>query len=218
MIYDEFREPWMPTLEEIEYLKTHGTTEEQEYYSQFGWNQIEVSADCETISERMTLLGMRFMERYGNRLLSFETLERWQIRLQNKFDELQYRFERAYALYDSYRADMDESILDGDSTVTDGTNQASGSDSSTNANTTKTIDTPDSAINDNDDYADSLSKSDGSGSTTYGRKDTVHNAVVREIHGKGVIENVNDSMDKFRDIDTEFIKQFENMFLNVFWY
>lgn len=218
MIYDEFREPWMPTLMELEYLKEHGTQEEQEYYSQFGWDQLVVSAECPAITAKWSNLETRFMERYGARLLNTETLERWQVRLQNKLDEIQFRYERAYRLYTEYAEDMDNDILESEVTQVNATNQASGMDSTTGNSSTKNIDTPDSAINDDDDYADSLSKSQSGGSTTYGRKDTMGSTTTREMHGNSVIDNIHASIDKYRDIDTEFVKEFENLFLNVFWY
>lgn len=211
-------EQWLPTLLEIEYLKRHGTPEEQVYYSQFGWDQLEISIDCPLLSDRREILAERFMGRYGNRMLNAETMERWQMRLQNRMDEIQTRFERAYKLYDQYKFEMERDFIEAETTTTHGTNQASGSDSSTNNSTTKNIDTPDSAINADDDYADNVSKSSGGGSTTYGRTDTVDNTIVREIRGRGVVDGINDNIDKFRDIDTELIRAFENNFLNIFWY
>lgn len=211
-------EAWLPTLLEVEYLKARGTEAERQYYSRFGWNNLVVSVECQHLIERWDYLGERFMGRYGARMLNAETMERWQVRLQNRLDEVQHVFERAYSLYAQYREDMDGDIIESETITGTSTAQASGTDSTTGDTTTKNIDTPDSVINASDDYADNLTKSASGGSTTYGRKDTMDTTTTREVHGKGVIENVNDSIDRFRDIDTEFIKAFENNFLNIFWY
>lgn len=211
-------EQWLPTLVEIEYLKTHGEPDEQSYYSQFGWNKLEVSNQCPFLIDRWNYLGERFMERYGSRMLNSETMERWQVRLQNRLDEIQFIYERAYALYAQYREAMDEDILESEVTTTSATTEASGTDSTTGTTSSRSIDTPDSVINADSDYADNVTDSTSGGSTTYGRKDTMGSTVTREIRGKGVMDNVNDSIDTFRDLDTEFVKSFENNFLNIFWY
>ena len=62
-------EIWIPTLNEVEYMKTHGSPEEQAYYSKFGWEQLEVPLDCDRVLDRMNTLKIRFDERYGGRML-----------------------------------------------------------------------------------------------------------------------------------------------------
>lgn len=200
MTYDPNAYSFIPTLNEVEFYKTDTSDPERKaYYSQFGWEKLVVPAACTTVSGKMTALKTLFVGRYGFRRLNSETMERWQIRLQNRFDQFVEEMERAYTLYSSNLAVMNSDIVKGQKVVT------SGSDGVTS--TSKEIDTPDSAVNDDDDYADRLNK--GSATTTYGKTSTV------TITGQ-VVDDVNRSIDSWRDLDVFFISQFENNFLNVF--
>ena len=203
---------WLPTLKELMQLRT-----EDPYYQQFGWDRLVVPTGCTYVGERMDDLNVRFYERYGNRMISHETLENWQIRLQNKFDEVVDKYNRAYALYDEHADGIMDDIRTGVKRTVNGENQASGHDDIDTANTTKQIDTPDSAVNESDDYADSYTKGQGKHKTTYGRKDTNKVTEVQEATGI-LLENINRTIDDYKDMDTQFVAEFENLFLNVFWY
>lgn len=204
-------QPWLPELIDIEAMKTGP---EGAYYSKFGWEQLVVPADCQMVADRMADLKVRFDERYANRMLNSETLERWQVRLQNRFDEKVHIYERAYRLYQQYEQDMLDDVVQGEKIVVAGTNQQGGSDSSTVE--ARNIDTPDEVINANDGYASSLSRNQGT--TEYGRKDTVNSTTTRTVTGQALVEGINNAIYSWRDLDTEFVKEFENNFLNVYWY
>lgn len=179
--------PWLPTLWDIAGLKP------DDYWDQFGWEQLECPADCTYVTNRMGVLKTRFEERYADRMLNAETMERWQLRLQNKFDEVVYRYDRAYQAYTCNDEDM---FADVKQFVTVKVS-ASG--------TGKSIDTPDSVVNADSDYADSLTKNESTTENT------------TSYTGTGLTKSINDSIDNWRDIDTEFINEFENNFLNIFW-
>lgn len=204
--------PWLPQLVDIENFKVN--SDDPDYWKKFGWEALEVPTDCARVRGRMTILKTRFDERYANRMVNAETMERWQIRLQNRFDEVVARYDRMYELYLRYDSDMKEDILSGDKTVTTSTAQAGGSD--TSEGTGRNIDTPDENINDNTGYAGS--RTDSKATNTYGRTDTINSTITRTITGQGVVDSVNDSVMAWRDIDTEFVKEFENLFLNILWY
>ena len=210
---EEWIDMWLPDLNSLEYWKSQEPTK----YAGYGWSALVVPTECTYVSARMTELGTRFLERYGNRMLNAETLPRWQIRLQNRFDEVVDKWNRAYLLYTTQSTAMLNDIKTGTKTTVSGTVQASGSDSSSNTNTNKVADTPDSVINLNDSYADRVSKNTGSGSVTYGKKDTTNSTTTSEDTGI-LLENVNRTVHDWEDIDTEFIKDFENNFLNIFYY
>lgn len=203
---------WMPTLAELMHLRN-----EDPYYEGFGWDQLMVPPDCTYVSDRMDHLEIRFYERYAMRMIGNETLERWQLRLQNKFDEVVDKYNRAYALYDANNEGMMSDIRTGTKRVIKREGQASGSDSTSTSSVNKRIDTPDSIVNENDDYADSYNKGTGSSTVTYGRKDKDDVDETTEATGI-LLENVNRTIDGWKDIDTMFIAEFENLFLNVFWY
>lgn len=215
---------WLPQLVDIENFKVN--SDDPAYWQRFGWEALEVPADCTRVSERMTTLKTRFDERYANRMVNAETMERWQIRLQNRFDEVVRRYDRMYELYQRYDSDMKEDILSGDKTVTtsneSGSMTATSKGTDTSEGTGRNIDTPDENINDVTGYAgsrtESTGKSESSVTNNTNSANRMDSTVTRTITGQGVVDSVNDSVMAWRDIDTEFIKEFENLFLNIFWY
>ena len=210
-------EIWIPTLNEVEYLKSHGSPDEQRYYSQFGWEQLEVPPDCYRVLDRMNTLKIRFDERYGGRMLGQETMERWQIRLQNKFDEVVYKWDRAYELYANNQQTMLVNIIDGRIVSNDTSSNIDITDDTVNTSKNKVIDTPDSAINDNSDYADVVYHNDGRRTNTGSRNNRTTSNSKEEVTGN-LIDKVNSTALKWMDIDTMFVKEFENNFLNIFYY
>ena len=185
--------PWVPTLQDIETRKDHDT-ELGRYYERFGWEQLVVPADCPRVAARMDDLKILFDQKYAFRMLNSETLEEWQIRLQTRFDRFVHIFERAYLLYSQYEQDMIDDMRGGEII----TRTASGVGS--------TVNTPDIKINASDDYADSRTRS-----ATSEKVETVRT-------GEGLVDDINAGFRKFVDVDQEFIAQFEDSFLNIFWY
>lgn len=231
MSYDEsyFHDadaPWMPKLIDILAFKNQtDIPEKAEYFGQFGWEQLdygqgegEYDGPYPHIAERWSILTTRFNQRYAYRMLGVETMEHWQNNLQEKFDAMAPRYELAYALFDEHGDQLVDDIVEGEKEDITETNQASGSDSSTSTNTGKSWDTPDSSINAQANYANSVSTSDGGGSVTYGRKDTHNIARTKLITGKGILTNINETVRNFKDVDTMFINEFDSLFLSVYWY
>lgn len=200
------------------------------YYDRFGLDRVEIPADCPRLTAVMPRAIQLFNERYAYRMLNSETLEQWQMRLQHTADLNVYRYERALTLYATNAEEL-ANVLEKKITVRDYTSQNSGSDSTTYgrkdtfAGSVKNIDTPDSAINASDDYADSLTKSDnsntasGTDTLTHGLKNEIDDTVTetREPEG-GFVPALNDNIDAYRDIAVDFVREFENNFMNVFWY
>lgn len=208
--------PWMPELIEVEKYKIDGS--DAAYFSNFGWEQLEVPDDCPLVGARMAWLKTRFDERYAYRMLGQESMERWQVKLQSRFDEVVYKYERAYSIYDTNSTEMLADVVDGEKETLTNEIQASGQDVVSNLGETRNIDTPDTPLNESESYADSITKTTAGNTATYGRKDTTQSTRVRTITGTSMIESINNNIDQWRDIDTEFVKEFENNFLNVFWY
>lgn len=333
--------PWLPKLIDIEHRKDAG----EPAYQNIGFDALDIPSSLEEITDRAADLKVRFDERYAYRMINSETLPRWQNRLQNRFDEIADRYERAYRLYAANGAAMMDDILPGWKEVMDRTDAASGTDTTTrtgnetlgmagseslektgseetaksgsetdtksgtetdtkngtrelsyggtekitdggtDTETKRFADTPDSAINLSDSYADRTEKSslghgkteeksftnrkdtetftnladvksftnrqdtrsytDRKDTTTYNqRKDTrsfqdrvdtrTYNQVADAlVHGKQVdidytlthtetgsqiIDAVNEAIRKWQDLDTQFVQEFENLFLNIFWY
>ena len=206
-VFSDAELPWLPTLGDVEYFKVN--SDDPDYWKRFGWEALDVPGEATFVKERMDQLKIRFDERYANRMLNAETMERWQIRLQNRFDEIVRRYNRLYELYVRYDEDMRNDIIEGEKTVTRGTVSSGGKDSSTGRN----IDTPDENVNDISGYAGSRSTSE----TNYGRTDTTDVTVDRTLTGMRIVDSINNSTANWLDIDTEFVKDFENLFLNILW-
>lgn len=204
--------PWLPKLCDVENFKVN--SDDPAYWKRFGWEALEVPGECTFVGERMEILKTRFNQQYFDRKLNSETMEVWQVRLQRRFDEVVHRYDRMYELYQRYDQDMKEDIISGEKTVTESRAQAGGSD--TSEGTGRSIDTPDELVNSTEGYAGS--RSDSKATNTYGRTDTLNSTVTHTMTGKGVVDSVNDSVMSWRDIDTEFVNEFQNNFLNVFWY
>ena len=204
--------PWLPTLQDIEVRKDD--VEVGEYYKKFGWDQLVVPDDCPIIAGRMANLKILFDQKYAFRMINSETLEQWQIRLQARFDRYAHIYERAYTLYSTYDQELIDDMLGGEiRTITrSGTETGSGSESGDVRN----VNTPDAATNADDRYADSRSKSSGTSSTSVITSESVTDKKVKT--GEGLIDNINSGFRKFIDIDQDFIRQFEDSFLNLFWY
>lgn len=214
MMFGKADDPWIPTLLDIERLKAEDTEGPVVDWKKFGWDALEVPASAPQVASRMDVLNGRFIANYGWRMLGYETMEQWQTKLQERFDSVVDKYERAYSLYEENKDAMMKDVLPGRKVTSTNTLQLSGTDSNTSKS--KYSDTPDSAINDSDNYAGSITKDDRS--VTYGRKDTNDGSSTEVYTGAQIMTAVNDSIDGWRDIDTSFIMEFQNLFSNVFWY
>lgn len=207
---------WAPRYISILEKRQSTDPEEAQYYSQFGFDKLTLpaSTDIPYIHTHWQKLIARFNERYYFRRVGNETLERWQIRMQNKFDEVVDEMERAYRLY-ATTSNIDEVTPGTKTTYASGTSHT-GTDGVSTQALTKAISTPDSSINEDDDYADALTKDSSSTTNTYSTNNSRTGYDKTEILGPDVLAGVNKSISDWNDIDTFFISQFENLFLNVF--
>lgn len=210
--------PWLPKLIEIEYLKHYGTEEEQEYFSQFGFEKIVIPESYTHIAAISDYLKTLFDQRYSARRIGWETMEMWQIHLQKKFDEESGWLERALTLYERYASKMDADLFEGMETTSESSSESSGIDTVDGTSEMRNIDTPDLATNQNPNYADTRASGTTQDKTTYGKKDESDASQTTEIHGRSVMDNINASIRDKLDLETAFIEKFENLFLNVFDY
>lgn len=207
-------QPWLPTYEQVLIDWYDPTTQKYLY----GFPALEIDAQqFPIISARKDEIAMRFYERYATRMLNQETMKRWQLRLQNRFDEVAPEYERAFRLYDRYKTEMEDDMLEGYKMESKGSAQNSGKDTNKNKVNNRNIDTPDKAINHDKNYADSLSETEAENEMNYGLKSDTSGETKYTRTGGYIIENLNKSIYEYRDIDTEFVKSFENNFLNILW-
>ena len=206
--------PWLPTLLDVEIRKERN----QPGYEGIGFEGLVLDAEKHPrLTSAWDRLKTRFNARYAYRMLNSETLQRWQVRLQNRLDEISDEYERAYGLYETYVTEMNDlqegHTLDRTLNIEDG-----GSDTDTGSRTGRRADTPDSAINVLDSYGDSVVKTDDSVTREYG-KTSEHVTKDRYVQtGMKLQMNIIKSFKSWVDLDTAFIAEFENNFLNVFWY
>lgn len=217
--------PWTVTLLELERLKASDT-----HWEKFGFDQLDIPDTAPHVKARMEILEGRFLANYGWRFLSYETMEQWQVKLQERMDSIVDMYERAYTLYEANHDAMMSDVLPGTVLETESESQASGSDAvsasgtDTTEGTVKSSDTPDSLINDSDDYAGSIDKTHTSiahgrtDTTEYGRKDKTNTKQTMIRTGAEIMDSVNRSIDGWRDIDTSLILRFESLFSGIWWY
>ncbi len=185
---------WIPTLQDIEVRKQDADPDIASYYSRFGWENLVVPSDCTNVAARMTDLKTLFDERYAFRMISQETPERWQIRLQTNFDRVVHTYERAYVLYNKYATEMLNDMIGGEIITRNTTGDSS------------QVNTPDYTTNESEDYADNRSRS------------KIDETVTTDRKGSDLIDSINTGFRDWVDIDQALIQEFENNFLNVFWY
>lgn len=203
-------ESWIPTLQDLEVRKQDPDPEIAAYYQKFGWENLEVPDDCPRVAARMNDLKTIFEERYAFRMINSETPERWQIRLQNRFDRFVRVYEHAYELYATYQSELVDDVRSGETR----TWQRSYSDTQSSSGDGSEINTPDAAVNAGDEYADRRTRSTESGTTS--GTDSVTEKKIKT--GESLIDSINEGFRRFVDIDQDFIRQFEDAFLNLFWY
>lgn len=210
-MYPDADAPWLPTLADL--LVRQGDEQGPVTdYNRYGWNALVVPTGCVNVTNRMDTLKTRFEQRYCDRMIAYETWDLWQIKLQEKFDSVVQKYDRAYSLYSENETAMNQVMPGRTVEFTDKTT-AGGSDN--RVGKTKATDTPSSAINESDDYAGSLSKDEST--TTYGRTDS-RESVTKETVTGAVMDNLNDNIDKWRDLDTDFVNEFQDLFMKVWWY
>ncbi len=164
---------------------------------------------------KKTDLIKRFNNEYAYREIGQETTNRFQFFLQNRYDEVAEHYDHMYKVFAENNVDIVgtgydyEEILNQDKTSRD-------EGTVTDKNDNRFEDTPstlESTINNptNRTTDTGESKSNSSG--------TAHNEYLKNIkrtdHKDTMIDEVNSLADKYRSIDNEFIKEFENMFIGI---
>lgn len=211
-----FGEPstYAPRYIDVLHYRQSEDDEEAEYWSQFGFDKLTVPQTATYVNSGWERLTRRFNQRYYFRRIGNETMERWQIRLQNRFDEIVDEMDRAYKLY-ATTEQIDE-VVAGTKTTYGHTRTSTSASLSGGSNEVKNINTPDSEVNSNPDYADALTKAQSSSSSNSNASEGMTGSDRAEVLGPEVLAGVNKSIRDWTDIDTLFIEQFENLFLNIF--
>lgn len=158
-----------------------------EQFPDRGFPGLDINSDrYPTLTAKREELERRFYARYCERIIGYETIELWQIKLQNRFDDIADEYERAFRIYETNKDAMDKAVEGIHRTV---------------ESKSRSIDTPDSDLNDDDRYADTLGKSTQD--------------ATESVMGGRAVKSVNENIDAYRDYESRFLMEFENLFNNV---
>lgn len=201
--------PWLPTYLEI-------ISEPSEYYQKFGFEHISIPTDCPLVSSLKPWMDTLFLERYAFRRINRETLEQWQVALQRRFDFGVHKLEHSLALYDEH-ADRLLEVFHTDVETRTATTEGTANSSSVSSGRDSFHDTPDSTVNVSDTYNNGMTKRSVTQSGTTGNTLSLTETKTRE-YIDDPIGQIDNAVDQWRDLVSEFIAGFEDSFLNIFWY
>lgn len=157
----------------------------------------------------------RFNKEYAFRELGQETYYRWQIVLQSRFDEVADHYNHMYKVFETNDVDT----LGTGYRITDTFKRTTEDSLNTSDNRTansKFKDTPGSSSSvlnnpttENQDTSTDTYTSNGNGEQNDKRETD------KTIHNDTMIDELNRLADRYKSIDNEFIKAFENMFIGI---
>ena len=165
------------------------------------------------VKHKTTLIG-RFNEEYAFRELGQETTLRWQLFVNARFNEVAEKYEHAYKVLSSDRLDE----LGTGYTVTDNLDREMNSkmDSTDKFDgNSKFKDTPISGTINNpttEQIDDNLTTYGSTGNDT--QKDS--RVTTKVQHDDVIMKELNWLADQYKVLNNEFIKEFDNMFIQIF--
>lgn len=169
------------------------------------------------LNEHKARLVERFNLNYAIREVSREDINQWMMLLQNRYDEIADRFNHAYKLYDDDEIHLDNITLGYVREILYG-NQSSGNSSSSgsSSSTSKFRDTPTSGNSTiNNPTTENLDTASSSNEGESSRRASGNSKETYDYHDKHVMEEVNKIIDKYRQLDSEFTREFNEMFIGI---
>lgn len=194
------------SLSTLLYNKAHAT--DKEYWNQFGIEQVELPVDTPLVHAMWDRICLRVNESYYDRFLGGETLEQWQRRLQVITDRIIPRYERNFRIYNDNKVKLETELG-----IAQTTEYLDVKDTFSADTENKVSDTPDTAINVDQNYAGSVTKG------TSRNSNTKTGAVRTTTTGRGgLVDQLNDNMDAWRDLESDLVGEYAKAFLSVIWY
>lgn len=167
------------------------------------------------LAKRKAKLIARFNREYAFRELGQETELRWQTVLQSRFDEVADHFNHMYKVFE----ENDVDILGTGYKITDSFKRTTADSLNTTDNRTgnsKFKDTPGSSAS---VLNNPTTETQDTTTDTYASNRDGEQKDEREtnktIHNDTMIDELNKLTDKYKSVDNEFIKSFENMFIGI---
>ena len=193
-------------LSTLLYNKAHAT--DKAYWNQFGIDQVELPVDTPLVHAMWDRICLRVNEAYYDRFLGGETLEQWQRRLQVITDRIIPRYERNFRIYKDNKIKLETELG-----IAQTTEYLDVKDTFSADTENKVSDTPDTAINVDQNYAGSVTKG------TSRNSNTKTGAVRTTTTGRGgLVDQLNDNMDAWRDLESDLVGEYAKAFLSVIWF
>lgn len=159
----------------------------------------------------------RFNTHYQLREISRPDVNQWMLLLQDRFDEVADRYNHAYKLYDD-----DANLIDdlGIGYIREIWYNNSGTGSSTSQNTgsgsSKFRDTPTSSnATINNPTSENVDSSSSNGSSSSVRNGQGYSKEEYDYNDEHKMNEINDLINKYKQLDEEFIGEFNQMFIGV---
>lgn len=178
------------------------------YWSHFGIEHVELPVNTPLTHAIWERVCLRFNESFYDRFLAGETMEQWQRRLQVITDRTIPTYERALRIYAENAGEID--TVTGVSQTTEYLNVK---DASKGKSRGRVAETPDTAVNEDQSYAGSVS--DGSNESENVKTGKVRTTMT--VSG-GLAEVLNANIDAWRDLETELVDEYRQAFLSLVWY
>ena len=193
-------------LSTLLYNKAHAT--DKAYWNQFGIDQVELPVDTPLVHAMWDRICLRVNEAYYDRFLGGETLEQWQRRLQVITDRIIPRYERNFRIYNDNKVKLETELG-----IAQTTEYLDVKDTFSADTENKVSDTPDTAINVDQNYAGSVTKGTSRNSNT--KTGTVRTTTTGR---GGLVDQLNDNMDAWRDLESDLVGEYAKAFLSIIWF
>ena len=193
-------------LSTLLYNKAHAT--DKAYWNQFGIDQVELPVDTPLVHAMWDRICLRVNEAYYDRFLGGETLEQWQRRLQVITDRIIPRYERNFRIYNDNKIKLETELG-----IAQTTEYLDVKDTFSADTENKVSDTPDTAINVDQNYAGSVTKGTSRNSNT--KTGTVRTTTTGR---GGLVDQLNDNMDAWRDLESDLVGEYAKAFLSIIWF
>lgn len=192
----------------IQYLGAHVGNDVDGYWGQFGIEHVELPDNTPLVHAMWDRICLRVNEAYYDRFLGGETLEQWQRRLQVITDRIIPRYERNFRIYKDNKTKLETELGMAQTTEYLDVKDTFNADTEN-----KMSDTPDTAINEDQKYAGTVTKG------TVQNSNTKTGAVRTTTTGRGgLVDQLNDNMDAWRDLESDLVEEYAKAFLSVIWF
>lgn len=170
-----------------------------------------------TLFQHRTRLIERFNLTYALREVGREDLNQWMTLLQNKFNEICDKYNHAYKLYDDEAISLDELGLGYvREYLSSSTGEGTASSASSATGDTKYRDTPTEAQSViNNPTTETLENNEVTGSSDSSHESSFEATEKVTRHDQHVMQEVNRLIEDYKQLDTSFTHEFDELFIGI---